>query len=168
MTVAGYSPGISEAFRNAKARSKSKQRRQTPPPFSLRLTIEERSRLEYDAGDQPIGGYIRSKLFDDAQPRQRRRQKRPVKDHQALGRLLGELGKSRLANITSISLPRPLTAVLFLSRPIPRRYSEMRAPIFTGCVNPSWKRWGCNHDPERQPAGRRYSTCGTPHENRRQ
>jgi hypothetical protein len=64
----------------------------------LRLTHEERFRLEYDAGDQPIGAYIRSKLFDHAQPHQRRRQKRPVKDHQALGRLLGELGKTRLAN----------------------------------------------------------------------
>ena len=75
MTAAGNSPGISEAFRNAKAHSKGKQRRNTLPPFSLRLTVEERSRLEYDAGDQPIGAYIRSKLFDDAQPRPRRRRR---------------------------------------------------------------------------------------------
>lgn len=98
MTAASNPPRILAAFQNAKAYSKRTQRRNTPPPFSLRLTIEERSRLEYDAGDQPIGAYIRSKLFDGAQPRQRRRQKRPVKDHQALGKLLGELGKSRLAN----------------------------------------------------------------------
>lgn len=98
MITTGNLPGVSEAFQNASAQSKSRQRRNRPAPFSLRLTHEERSRLEYDAGDQPIGAYIRSKLFDGAQPRQRRRQKRPVKDHQALGKLLGELGKSRLAN----------------------------------------------------------------------
>lgn len=97
MTGASNFLGISEAFQNAKTRRR-RQRRNTLPPFSVRLTVEERSRLEYDAGDQSIGAYIRSKLFDDTQPRQRRRQKRPVKDYQALGKLLGELGKSRLAN----------------------------------------------------------------------
>lgn len=74
MTAACDFPGIAEVLRSAKAHSKSRRRRNRPAPFSLRLTHEERSRLEYDAGDQPIGAYIRSKLFDDAQPRQRYRQ----------------------------------------------------------------------------------------------
>lgn len=69
------------------------------PPFSLRLTFEERARLERDAGDMPLGAYIRSRLFDqpvgDHRPR---RSKRPVKDQQALASVLGELGKSRIAN----------------------------------------------------------------------
>jgi len=29
------------------------------PPFSLRLTFEERARLEELAGDMPLGAYIR-------------------------------------------------------------------------------------------------------------
>lgn len=33
-------------------------------PFSLRLTFEERSRLEELAGDEPLGSYIKRKLFD--------------------------------------------------------------------------------------------------------
>lgn len=45
----------------------------------------------------PLGAYVRSRLFDGPKPR-RTRGKRPVKDYQALGQLLGELGKSRLAN----------------------------------------------------------------------
>jgi hypothetical protein len=69
MTVACDFPPISEAFRSARAHSKSGKRRNTPSPFSPRLTIEERSRLEYDAVDQPIGSYIRSKLFDGSQDR---------------------------------------------------------------------------------------------------
>lgn len=70
-----------------------------PPPFSLRLTFEERARLERDAGDMPLGAYIRSRLFDEPAPhRAARRAKRPVKDHQALASVLAELGKSRIAN----------------------------------------------------------------------
>ena len=79
--------------------SQPKSEKRTPPPFSLRLTFEERARLERDAGDMPLGAYIRSRLLDqpvgDRRPRQA---KRPVKDHQALASLLGELGKSRIAN----------------------------------------------------------------------
>src|SRR6476469_7777748 len=70
-----------------------------PPPFSLRLTFEERARLERDDGDMPLGAYIRSRLFGEPTPhRAARKAKRPVKDHQALASVLGELGKRRIAN----------------------------------------------------------------------
>ena len=35
------------------------------PPFSLRLSFEERARLEELADGQPLGAYIRSRLLDD-------------------------------------------------------------------------------------------------------
>jgi hypothetical protein len=69
-----------------------------PPPFSLRFTFEERAALEQAAADIPLGAYIRSCLFNGSLPPRRTRGKRPVKDHQALGKVLGELGRSRLAN----------------------------------------------------------------------
>lgn len=69
-----------------------------PAPFSLRLTFEERAALEQAAGDMPLGAYIRSQMFQGKKARTRRRYKRPVKDHQALGQLLGALGEARLAN----------------------------------------------------------------------
>lgn len=79
--------------------SQPKSERRAPPPFSLRLTFEERARLERDAGDMPLGAYIRSRLFDQpAGDRPSRKAKRPVKDQQALASVLGELGKSRIAN----------------------------------------------------------------------
>tara|TARA_R110002073_G_scaffold144546_2_gene296672 strand:+ start:78 stop:404 length:327 start_codon:yes stop_codon:yes gene_type:complete len=34
------------------------------PPFSLRLTFEERARLEQLTGDMPLGSYIKKKVFD--------------------------------------------------------------------------------------------------------
>lgn len=69
-----------------------------PPPFSLRLSFEERARLERAAAGLPIGAYIRARLFDGEIEPRRTRGKRPVKDQEALGRVLGELGRSRLAN----------------------------------------------------------------------
>ncbi len=67
-----------------------------PPPFSLRLTFEERARLERDAVGMALGEYIRSRLFgEDVSPR-RTRGKSPVKDHEALARVLAALGASRL------------------------------------------------------------------------
>ena len=69
-----------------------------PKPFSLRLSFDERARLEQDASGMALGAYIRDRLFgDDAAPRQRRGHF-PVKDYAALGRVLAALGQSRLSN----------------------------------------------------------------------
>jgi hypothetical protein len=69
-----------------------------PPPFSLRLTYEERARLEAEADGKPLGAYIRERLLgDDVAPRTRRGNS-PVKDKEALGRVMGALGASRLSS----------------------------------------------------------------------
>lgn len=75
-----------------------------PPPFSLRLTLEERARLEVEAGDLPLGAYIRERLLgDDTAPRTRRGNS-PVKDKEALGRVMGALGAARLsANLNQLA-----------------------------------------------------------------
>ena len=70
----------------------------TIPPFSLRLTFEERAKLERDAAGMALGAYIRSRLLDPETVAPRKRGKFPVKDHQALAQVLGLLGQSRLAN----------------------------------------------------------------------
>lgn len=72
--------------------------RKSPPPFSLRFTVEERAALERAAAGMPLGVFIRQKLFGgDLTPR-RTRGRTPVKDHAALGRVLGALGQSRLSS----------------------------------------------------------------------
>jgi len=69
-----------------------------PTPFSLRLSFDERARLEQDASGMALGAYILERLFgDDAAPRQTRGHF-PVKDYAALGRVLAALGQSRLSN----------------------------------------------------------------------
>lgn len=73
-------------------------RKKGPAPFSLRLTPEERAQLERCASGMSVGSYIRERLLgDDAAPR-RTRGRNPVKDHRALGEVLGELGRSRIAS----------------------------------------------------------------------
>src|SRR6056297_2968556 len=68
-----------------------------PPPFSLRLTYEERARLDAERGDKSLAAYIRERLFgDDAAPRKKRGNS-PVQDKEALGRVAGALGQSRLS-----------------------------------------------------------------------
>lgn len=66
-------------------------------PFSIRLTQEERERLEEEAKGKPLGVYIRERLLgDDTAPRKPRR--KPSADHTGLAKVLGALGQSRLAN----------------------------------------------------------------------
>jgi hypothetical protein len=67
------------------------------PPYSLRLSFEERAQLERAAGDLPVATYIKSLLFSGELPR-RSRLRSPVKDHRALAEVLACLGASRIAN----------------------------------------------------------------------
>ena len=69
-----------------------------PAPFSLRLTFEERARLEAAANGVPLGAYIKAMLFDGDLSKVRRRNTNPVEDHQALARVLAALGHSRLSS----------------------------------------------------------------------
>ncbi len=74
-------------------------RQQPISPFSLRFTPEERQWLDRSAAGMPLGAFIRSLIFDEALLKKRRKSpKIPVKDHQVLARLQGELGQSRIAN----------------------------------------------------------------------
>ncbi|MBI1274464.1 plasmid mobilization relaxosome protein MobC [bacterium] len=74
------------------------QKPKYPPPFSLRLTFEERAALQAEAGNVPLGAYIRSKVLSSPSKRRKTRAKRqPVKDNKLLAALLAELGKSHIA-----------------------------------------------------------------------
>lgn len=69
---------------------------QPPATFTLRLTPEDRARLERDAAGLSLGAYIRLRVFDRPPPR--RRGRFPVKDQQALSKALAALGRSRIPN----------------------------------------------------------------------
>lgn len=83
---------------NRIASQKPAANKKYPPPFSLRLTYKERARLERDAAGRPLGAYIRERLFGDGVSPRRKGGNRPVQDQEALGRVLGALGGSRLSS----------------------------------------------------------------------
>lgn len=68
------------------------------PPFSLRLTKDERISLERRAGSMPLGSYIKSLLFAENAPTYRARRKPPVADQKSLADVLACLGASLIAN----------------------------------------------------------------------
>lgn len=55
-------PDLLAAFSEAASPPKAKK----PSPFCLRLTFNERAQLEAEAGDMPLGAYIKFKLFSGA------------------------------------------------------------------------------------------------------
>lgn len=67
-------------------------------PFSLRLTFDERAKLEQQAGSMPLSAYIKSLLFADDAPVYRQRRRAPDADEKLLAELLACLGASRLSN----------------------------------------------------------------------
>ncbi|GJL72913.1 MAG: hypothetical protein NMNS01_21120 [Nitrosomonas sp.] len=88
---------VVEAFTASTARPRKKSKRRYTPPFSLRLTAEERKRLNEMAGNQPLGSYIRDRLFGE-KAEKRRKVKKPKPDTALLAYVLSELGQSRLAS----------------------------------------------------------------------
>ena len=70
----------------------------TPAPFSLRLTFEERAMLDRMAGGQPLGAFIRKRLFGEAVSPRALHQRRAGPDKKALAQALSILGQSRLSS----------------------------------------------------------------------
>jgi len=75
---------------------KSKQKR--PSPITLRLTTEERAKLEQLAQGMTFSAYIRACIFQSNASPRKRIAKATTKDKAALGEILGLLGQSRIAN----------------------------------------------------------------------
>jgi len=68
------------------------------PPFSLRLTPDERHQLEAQAGAMPLASYIKSVVLADDAPKYRKRRKAPEAEQRLLAAILARLGQTRQAN----------------------------------------------------------------------
>jgi len=68
---------------------------QRPPVLSIRITPEERIRLEREAGGRSLSSFVRARLFEDGGRRRGPSSSRTViSDHKALARVLGAMGRS--------------------------------------------------------------------------
>ena len=107
-----------------------------PPPFSLRLTYEERARLDVERGGMTLAAYIRERLFGADAALRKKRGNSPVQDKEALGRMAGALGQSRLSQnmnqlakaVNSGSLPVSPETESEIKEAC-REISEMRAEL---------------------------------------
>lgn len=71
--------------------------RKRPPPFTIRLTADERARLATDAAGLPLATYIKATLFN-ANPPRIRRTGLSIADRKAHAQALAILGRSHLAS----------------------------------------------------------------------
>lgn len=102
-----------------------------PAPFCLRLTAEQRAFLEDQAGNLPLGTYIRQRLLGEKP--QRRNGKRPLKDQKALAQVQAMLGASRISS----NLNQLAKAMNSGSLPVNR---ETRAAILQACEDIAFMR----------------------------
>jgi hypothetical protein len=85
---------LRKSFQSASTATKPK----CPPPFSLRLSEEERAILRQRAGKRSMGEYIRSKLFGDSATPRKVKRWNPTETDQSSAAQLAGLGQSRLAS----------------------------------------------------------------------
>ena len=89
---------VKKSFSEAANCPPPKEKKEYPKPICVRFTDEERAELESKAGNLTLSAYVRSRCVGDIAPPHRTKGKRPVKDQEALGRVLGALGRSQLSN----------------------------------------------------------------------
>ncbi|TCL90317.1 hypothetical protein C8J38_10833 [Rhizobium sp. PP-WC-2G-219] len=90
---------LNDSFNPAASSPKDhKSRAKRLPPFSLRLSADERTRLMNEAAGAPLGAYIKTKLLGSVVPARTRRTGLTVQDRAALAQVLALLGRSRLSS----------------------------------------------------------------------
>jgi hypothetical protein len=91
-----------EAFQRASgpdlAPPKKKTSRRAISPLTLRLTEDERAKLEELAAGMTLSTYVRACVFGQEAKRRKRRAKDTVEDKKAAAEALALLGQSRIAN----------------------------------------------------------------------
>ncbi|MDH5721895.1 MAG: hypothetical protein OEY94_01055 [Alphaproteobacteria bacterium] len=71
------------------AKPKKSKKDKRPAPLSIRLSKEQRARLEEMAAGQSLNSYVKTVLFQG----EKKRIAQPIKDHEKLALALGLLGK---------------------------------------------------------------------------
>lgn len=89
-------PNVTPVFQTA-APSPTKKRT-TLSPFTLRLTCEERARLEERAGKLSLGAYLHACVFSEDTKSRKLRTRDVVKDKKAAAEALALLGQPRIAS----------------------------------------------------------------------
>ena len=104
-----------------------------PAPFSLRLTDDERQRLEAQAGSMPLASYIKSVVLSDDAPKYRQRSKPPVAEQHLLAAVLARLGATRSASNLNQIAKAINQGTLYVD-------DELAADLKRACAEVAWMR----------------------------
>lgn len=67
-------------------------------PICVRVSPEEKARLENDAGNMTLSAYMREQLFGKHVAPRKRRMKRPVRDHSTIAQLFALIKQTQCWN----------------------------------------------------------------------
>jgi len=99
-----------------------------PSHLTLRLSAEEWEQLECDAAGLSYSEHARHQLFQNSASKRRTRNRSCVKDHKALGRVLGLLGMSRIGETFKQLAKLTQNGLLFVS-------PELETAILEACAD---------------------------------
>ena len=85
-------------FHVAAARRPAKAKRQQTSPLTLRITVDERARLEELAAGMTLSAYVRACVFGAETTKRKKRPKTVIEDKKAAAEALALLGQSRIAS----------------------------------------------------------------------
>lgn len=92
----GPSP-LKELFQQVSSQNSLESKAKKPVPFSIRLSPQERELLQEQAGNQPLGVYIRQRLLGEKVTK-RRQSRRPQANDRQVAAVLAMLGQSNIPN----------------------------------------------------------------------
>lgn len=76
----------------------SEKRNNPFSPICLRVSPEEKARLEHDAGNMTLSAYIREKVLGENAAPRKRRMTRPIKDHKIIAQLFALIKQTQCWN----------------------------------------------------------------------
>ncbi|ABA03993.1 hypothetical protein Nwi_0727 [Nitrobacter winogradskyi Nb-255] len=96
------------------------------PPFSIRLSPEERARLAVEAAGAPLGAYIKARVLGTVPVERKRRKVLTIKDREALAQALALLGRSHLSsNLNQLAYAANIGSLLVT----PETEADLRAAL---------------------------------------
>ena len=91
-------PSLTPGFNTGSLKTPCLQKNHVPATLTIRLRRDQRQQLVEAAGEQRLGPYVRSQLFDDDGELRPNRKTRRLSDAESIGRALVLLGQSDLTD----------------------------------------------------------------------
>ena len=117
------------AFDQVSGIKATRRRRHKTKPFAVRLTADERAYLEAQAGEMPLGAYMREILLGGKAQKRRKTRKPELHDEQ-IAAVLARLGDTRLSSNMNQLAKHANMGALDVSRDIEQELQDACKAIY--------------------------------------